>query len=84
MDSIVRPTNINYTRGTIIERLSTHETPHEPSQCTEPTLAGATFSRYFSLSSGSGWSNFGMNGQAAVVLLPSKALKSVIVALKQK
>ena len=39
------------------------------------TIAGATFGRCFLFSSGSLQSYFGMNGQDAVVLLPSKALK---------
>ena len=75
MDSIARVTSLNYIHAMIIERLSTHEAPQEPSQWTKLTLAGTNFGRYFSLSSGSVRSNFGMNGQDAVVFLPSKALK---------
>ena len=47
-------------------------------------IAGATFIRCVSFSSGSVRSYFGMNGQDAVVLLPSKALKEFIIALQWK
>ena len=75
MDSILRPTRLNYTHTLTIETLSTHGTPQEPSQLTKTAIAGAVFIRCVSFSSGSVRSYFGMNGQDVVVLLPSKALK---------
>ena len=86
MDSILRPTRLNYTHTLTIETLSTHETPQEPSQWTKTAIAGATFTfiRCVSFSSGSVRSYVGMNGQDAVVLLPSKALKEFIIALHWK
>ena len=74
-DSILRPTSLKYVHAMIIERLSTNETPQETSQWTKLMIAGTNFGRYFSLSGGSVMSNFGMDGQDAVVFLPSKALK---------
>ena len=84
MDSILRPTRLNYTHTLTIETLSTHGTTQEPSQWTKTAIAGATFIRCVSFSSGSVRSYFGMNGQDAVVLLPSKALKEFIIALQWK
>ena len=75
MDSIVRPTSLNYTHTLTIETLSTHGTPQEPSQWTKPAIAGATFIRCVAFSSGLVRSYFGMNRQDAVVFLSSKALK---------
>ena len=75
MDSIIRPTRLNYTHTLTIETLSTHRTPQYPSQSTKTAIAGAAFIRCVSFSSGSVRSYFGMNRQDAVVLLPSKALK---------
>ena len=75
MNSTARPKSLKYTRAMIIGRSIIYEIPQEPSQWTKTTIAGATFGRYFSLSSGSVRSNFGMNGQDALVFLPSKALK---------
>ena len=84
MDSILRPTRLNNTHTLTIETLSTHGTPQEPSQWTKTAIAGAAFIRCVSFSSGSVWSYFGINGQDAVVLLPSKALKEFIIALQWK
>ena len=75
MFSIARVTSLKYIHTLIIERLSTHETPQEPSQWTKLTIAGATIGRLLPFSSGLVRSYFGMNWQDAVVLLPSKALK---------
>ena len=74
MDSILRPTRLNYTHTLTIETLNTHGTPQEPSQGTKTAIAGATFIRRVSFSSGLVRSYFGMNEQDAVVLLPSKPL----------
>ena len=84
MDSILRPTGLNYSHTLTIETLSTHGTPQEPSQWTNTAIAGAIFIRCVLFSSGSVRSYFGMNGQDAVVLLPSKALKEFIIALQWK
>ena len=75
MDSILRPKRLNYTHTRTTATLRTHGTPQEPSQWTKTAIAGATFIRCVSFSSGSVRSYFGINGQDAVVLLPSKALK---------
>ena len=75
MDSIASPTHLKYTPAMIIERLSTHGSPQEPSQWIKTTTAGATIGRLLPFSSGLVRSYFGMNWQDAVVLLPSKALK---------
>ena len=84
MDSILRPTRLNYTHASTIETLSTHEKPQEPSQWTKTAIAGATFIRCVSFSSGSVRSYFDMNGQDAVVFLSFKALKEFIIALQWK
>ena len=84
MDSILRPTRLNYTHTLTIEMVSTYGTPQAPSQWTKTAIAGATFIRCVSFSSGSVRSYFGINGQDAVVLLPSKALKEFIIALQWK
>ena len=46
---MVRLTGLKYIHAMIIEWTSTHRTPQEPSQWTKPTIAGATFGRYFPL-----------------------------------
>ena len=84
MDSILRPTRLNYTHTLTIATLSTHGTPQEPSQWTKTAIAGAIFIRCVLFSSGSVRSYVGMNGQDTTVLLPSKALKEFIIALQRK
>ena len=73
-----------YSYTLTIETLSTHGTPQDPSQWTKTAIAGAAFIRCVLFFSGSVRSYFGMNGQDAVVLLPSKALKEFIIALQWK
>ena len=75
MYSNARLKSLEYIHAMIIERRITYGTPHDPSQWTNTTIGGAIFGRYFSLSGGSVWSNFGTNGQDALVFLSSKALK---------
>ena len=84
MDSILRPTRLNYTHTLTIETLSIHGTTQEPSQWTKTAITGATFIRCVAFSSGSVRSYFGMNGQDVVVVLPPKALKEFIIALQWK
>ena len=72
MDSIVRPTSLNYIHDITTERLSTYGTPHEQSHWTITTVPGTTFDSFILSSDGSVWGNFGINGQ---VFLPSEALK---------
>ena len=46
---MVRLTGLKYIHVMIIERISTHRTPQDPSQWTKPKIPGATFGRYFPL-----------------------------------
>ena len=83
-DSILRPTRFNYSHSMIIERLRTYGTALKPSQRTKITESGAIFGGFDGRSGGSVRDNFGMNGQDAALLLPSKVLKYFIDALKWK